>query len=451
MNSYEFSKNIRTLIAAKDYAGALGYFKANKQLIDPNEISANEYLVADMLTALRGTKAFRAGFEFLKMYTVSINNTTPLRVLNSYGWLVYFFLKQCYASLDETETATAETRILTLAQILNAQTDTYSLNLLDYLFKLIAQHQKSEKPSTQYFLLKLCESINPANLSYTCVSVQVEQKGQAKEMELASTREAWYSIYTKALLETKAYQQCIERCDEAILKIENLHYNNKVWFRRRVAQCLVGQTDYQDAIPIYLEICKQRHDWFMLKELSACYFKTNNYSNALKFGCKAATEYGTINFKVELIELLGDVLLETNCIEMALKHYLLVKTIREAEKWKVDKQLLDKLNTINNSHTVNNASKEKLKTELTKFWNENAAAKPLQQQKKVEKGTVIKLLQPKEQGVDGFIETTAGKSLYFFAAKSATIYTKLKVGAKVEFSTESAPKGDKAVGLKMLD
>lgn len=453
MNSYEFSKNIRTYIEAKDYTTALSFFKANKQTIATNEITDNEYLVADMLTALRGIKAYKAGFEFLKTYNINISNNTALRVINSYGWLLYFYLKQHIERMNEAETAFAETLILSLVQILNAQTDKYSLNLLDHIFKLIAQHQKSEKPPAQRFLIRLCESITPENLSLQCSSVQVEQKGQTKELELASTREAWYSIYTKALYETKVYAHCIELCKEAVLKIENLHYSNKIWFKRREAQCLVAQGRTEMAIALYLEICKQKHDWFLLKELSACYFKTKEYENALKYACKAASEYGPINFKVELIELLGDILIQTNCNEIALKHYLLVKTIREAEKWKVDNQLLDKIKKSNNTQNkaLVMASKEKLKNELSQFWNKKSTKKPTLQPNKVEIGIVNKLLQPKEQGIDGFIETLSGKSLYFFAAKSDPIYTKLSVGKKVQFSTTMAPKGEKAIGLKIID
>ena len=451
MNSYELSKNIHSYIGTKDYALALSYFKANKQSIAANEISANEYLVADILTALRGTKAYAAGFEFLKYYNMAIDNATALRVVNSYGWLLYFYLKQHYVSMDAAETKNTETRSLTLIQILNTQTDKYSLNLLDYIFKLIVQHQKSEKPWSSLFLIGLCEGINPVNLSLNCPSVQVEQKGQTKELELASTREAWYSIYTKVLFETKAYANCITQCNEAIMKIENLHYSNKIWFNRRSAQCLVAQGKHEMAIPIYLEIGKIKHDWFLSKELSACYFKTNDYKTALKYACKAATEFGAINFKVELIELLGDILVKTDCNEMALKHYLLVKTIREAEKWKVDKPLIDKIKATSNYQTPEYLTKEKLKAELTQFWNANSVKKPAQAQNKVENGIIKKLLHPKEQGVDGFIETPAGKSMYFFVAKSDHIYTKLTVGAKVQFSTLSAPKGDKAIRLKLIE
>jgi len=221
--------------------------------------------------------------------------------------------------------------------------------------------------------------------------------------------------------------------------------------RDNEAQCLVAQGKPEIAIAIYLEIAKQKHDWFLLKELSACYFKTNDYENALKYACKAATEYGPINFKVELIELLGDILVQTDRKEMAFKHYLLVKTIREAEKWKVDNRLLEKIKTTSNNQSITTASKEKLKNELTQFWNEKNAKKAEQQPNKIENGIIKKLLQPKQQGIDGFIETSTGKTLYFFAAKSEPIYTKLTVGKKIQFNTTTAAKGDKAIRLKIID
>ena len=64
---FDFSRHIADLKREKKYAEALSYFKENKAEISKEQISNNEYLISDIISCLRYTNHFDAGFQFLSI------------------------------------------------------------------------------------------------------------------------------------------------------------------------------------------------------------------------------------------------------------------------------------------------------------------------------------------------------------------------------------------------
>ncbi len=463
----ELSHKVHEHIVTKQYAEGLQFFKQNKSDVEPTEIANNEFLVADVLTALRGIKAFEAAYQFMSIYNLKITENSSLRILNSYGWLLYFNYKIAVGATTQSSQnelhAVAPTvnllekRIVEFLLIFKNATDTYSLNLVEYLFKLLMHTEKAKSAANWQTVEKICQIVNPQNLSTTCSNIKVEQKGQQKDMELSSAREEWYSMYSKALYENGNYTLCLEVCRNAKTAIDKMHFSNEVWFERRIVQCLIKTGNTDAAITIYLQIVARKKDWFILKELSACYVAINNYDKALHYARMAATAFGPINFKIELIELLGDILNNQNNKLLANKHYRLAKMIREAEKWQVNKNLIEKISTTT-TNEPQPQSKDKIKAELIEFWNEDAKKQDFRPKtlnndlKTAERinGKIIKLLAPKEAGIDGFVKSDSGSTAYFFVSSNAQLFEHLKIGLPVKYLLKSAPKGDKAVDITLL-
>ncbi|MDO9154272.1 MAG: hypothetical protein Q7U47_11345 [Paludibacter sp.] len=471
----ELSRAIHTMVANKQSAEALDFFKLHKNEVEAGQISRNEFLIADLLTALRGIKAFDAAWQFLNIYKITVDATTPVRILNSYGWLLYFQYKagvkitnssvntESFTEIlpvseqikaEELKTGALEVRIEKLMDILKNTNDTYSTNLAEYLFKLIMHTQKTQPSTNWKYIERVCSHTDPLKLSTSCANIQVERKGQQKDMELASAREEWYAMYSKALYEAGNYKKCTEMCQLALQQIDKMHYANEIWFERRKALCLTKTNQYKAAIEIYLQLIPRKKDWFILKELCECYFKIGENDKALQHGRKAACALGPINFKVELIELVGDILRKQNENALANKHYRLAKVIRDAEKWKIDKVLVEKITTTSILSDKKPDNKETLKAELIDFWNEGV--KPVTKQTTITKpgekitGTITKLLPTKEAGADGFVKSDKGNSTYFFIPKNDTLFNQLKVGLRVQYHLQPAPKGDKAIKMTML-
>lgn len=311
-------------------------------------------------------------------------------------------------------------------------------------------NEKSRLNTNWHFVERICSLIDPKKMNTTCDTIHVERKGQKKEMELASTREEWYVMHSKALFETGDFNRCYELCKQAISDIDKMHYDNEIWFNRRIAQCYFKTNKFEQAIDSYLRLIAKKHDWFLLKELSECYFQAGDLENALYYGCQAAYAFGPIHFKVDLIELLGDVLQKQHNNQLAYKHFMLAKMIRENEKWRVDNVLEKKI--LSNATNANEMpeNRETIKAQLISFWND----KGTKQDKKRNfetgtkmTGTITKLLMPKETGMDGFVKSDSGKTAYFFVPANLPLFNQLKVGLRIEYDIQPAPKGDKAIKI----
>jgi cold shock CspA family protein len=460
------SHDIHKMVSEKQYTDALAYFKANKTNESKTELQNHPTLASDMLSALRGTQNYDAAFEFLKIYGIQIDTTTPQRLLTSYGWLLYACLKTLNNPATDnkplkTPADFIRKEIVRLLKEIhrretntgdNNQVENYFHSLKEFLFKIIVQHDKQVAKPHYDELLSVCEAIDPMHLSTENFTVNIEQKGKTKAMELASTREEWYSVYSKALFETGKYDACKVICQTALEQTEKLHYDNKIWFERRIAQCELKTGNTEKAISLYHGIVEKKKDWFLLKELSECYFKEENLVMALDFACKAASTFGPINYKVELLELLGDILYKMQNKTFALYHYQLIKIIREAEKWKVDNELLKKIERLKPTQPIEEAlTKEQLKAKLTTFWNGAKQNHDItNQNNECEKGKIIKLLPEKPFGKEGFIKTEKGENVYFSVSKDDKHLNRYKVNKKVLFEIKTTSKGKKASKIQFL-
>jgi len=471
MKIEELSRTIHAYIGVKKYEDALHFFKQNKTAIDVLEIAKNQYLVADMLTALRGIKAYNAGLQFITIYGIDLNSSTSVRVLTSYGWLLYFIIKQ---QLNEPPSESrnryiiqTNSRILALLELFKTKKDNvttseivYCNNLTGYFVQQYFHFLKNITTPDWEQIMELCVLTDPELLSDECNHVSVEHNGKSKDTELASTRELWYAWYSKALFEREHYQTCIEICQTALQKITKLHYSNKIWFLRRIAQCYVQLAHPEKAILLYEKIIIQKPEWFLYKELSQCYEQVNKPQRALEIARQAASSQGPINFKVELIEYIGDLVYKQKEVELAWKHYCLAKLIREAEKWHTDRELLYKIKNSITESVKKEYTKDELKKELTLYWNTNSEVKGHPPVKKLYKsnnpvisknqtGTIVKLLNPKSTGTDGFLKSHE-QSVYFFVPMNNADYSKLKVGQKMAFDIMQTEKGAKAINIRFV-
>lgn len=455
MTVTELSQNIHKYIVDKNYDVALSYFKQNKTGLNLSEISNNDYLISDMLSALRMTKSFEAAFRFIEIYDVHIDINTSFRVLNSYGWLIYNIFKKIQAeekNIENSFLSNWNLKNITLIYLktLNKIGNSDFNKMVDYLFRVIINYEKSKLNQDWHFISSLCELVNPNLLSDECYNVAFENKGKTKEVELASTQEEWYVVYSKSLWETSRYKKCISVCNNACNILKSLHYDNLVWFKRRIAQCYMKTNNIDEAILIYEEILLKKTEWFILKEVSECYFKKGEMDKALSIGRKAASSFGPINFKVELLELIGDILVKQDNLKLAWLHFRLVQKIREAENWKENNVLTYKLkNLAPYPDSFESLSKDQLKQKLIPFWNDKNDNKDLRNTKKL-KGTIFKLLQPKTTGTDGFLKSDTGKIFYFFLPSSHPSYNNLKNDVTLEFEPLETAKGDKAIKIKFF-
>ena len=175
---FDFSQTISKLNKEKKFSETLSYFKNNKTQFTTEQIGLNKYIVYEMISALIEKNYYDVIFTFIERHNVVLEPKN-----------------------------------------------------FSYLLKKF-----KDKPSVNWIIVnRFCDLVPVDSLDTECRTIEVEQKGKKKPMELASSKEDWYAVKTKALFETKNYQECFELSKKALESFEKFHYSNEVWFARRIA------------------------------------------------------------------------------------------------------------------------------------------------------------------------------------------------------------------------
>jgi len=470
---FEFSQRIATLKKEKKFSQALTYFRESKGCFTKEQIANNEYIVSDMISCLRYSNNLDAGFQFVSIYGIAIDEQQKERVLSSYGWLLWSKYKgenensEHSASENDFFDEEDEERVVedfdfdksellekveTLIPILNSFNSDFTKTLSSNLFTIVLKSEKKKAAPNWKLVNEFCNKIEREKLSIECSIIQVERKGQLKDMELASDLENWYAYKTKALTKLGEWQECFELSKEALEKLENFHYSNDVWFSRRVALAKRNLGNTEETIQELQTILKKKREWFIQKELAELYFEKGNIESALKQATDAINNFGPLEFKVDLLYLLGKLLRQQEKIELSFRHFSLSKLIRQAEEWKVPQKLLDELQMFSFPE-VPQADFKKLKNELQKYWEsfKISQSRKLDNSNKSKdynhKGEIVRILHDNERGKVGFLKSN-GKEHYFSVNSNYQSISKIAVGTKVSFVV-LPPKDDKKEKIKI--
>ncbi|HOJ08196.1 MAG TPA: hypothetical protein PKX68_11640, partial [Ignavibacteriaceae bacterium] len=247
---------------------------------------------------------------------------------------------------------------------------------------------------------------------------------------------------TKALTKLGEWQECFDLSKEALEKIENFHYSNDIWFSRRVALSKRNLGNTEDTIQELQTILKKKREWFIQKELAELYFEKGNIESALKQATDAINNFGPLEFKIDLLYLLGKILRQQDKLELSFQHFSLSKLIRQAEEWKLPQKLFDELRTFTFSE-IPQTDFKKLKNELQKYWDSFKASqtKTFDKSKTAtsnsNEGEIVRILHDNERGKVGFLKSN-GKEHYFSVNPNFHSISKIAVGTKVVFEIKPA-------------
>lgn len=452
MTIFDFSFKITTLKNEKKYAEALQYFKENKGGFVENDISQNAYIVSNIISCLRYTKNYDAGFKFIDRYGIQMNNETQERVLNAYGWLLWEKYKltnsnndvslddSCFLGDDDRNSSDSihyeKNKLLHqigfLLKILFEQKSVFANTLISNLFMIVLKSEKAKIKPNWRLVSDFLDQINPEYLSKECQKIEVARKGKQQEMELASDYEYWYAYKTKALSKLSKWQECCDFSKEALHKLDRFHYSNDVWFTRRIALSKINLGDMEAAIYDLEAILNKKKEWFIQKELAELYFEKGSLDHAFELVMASLNNFGPLEFKVDLLFLTGRILLSKDERELAFKHFILSRLVREQNEWKVPQKLVDELNKLT-AYTVALVEAEPLEKELKKYWksHEVCSAGIFQKKSQVLKGEVVKILNDNERGKDGFVKCN-GDDYYFSLPINNNLFSGVSIGTKVE-------------------
>jgi predicted RNA-binding protein len=178
------------------------------------------------------------------------------------------------------------------------------------VFQLADAH--SENPFNAKKINNLLDVLNPELLASKPRKLQTADRG---EIELASDKEKYYSLKTKALLKLGEYAKCLELCAMALDSLEKFHYNNDLWFKMRQGIChdKLGESEIGEKILNELLSTKAGSDkWFLYRDIAEIYFEQTNYEKAWIFAVNSAYYGNEPQFMINLYLLQTRILYKLN-------------------------------------------------------------------------------------------------------------------------------------------
>lgn len=384
---FDFSQALSKLNKERRFGDTLKFFKDGKNEFTPEQIGLNKYIVFEMISALIETNHYDVIFTFIEQYNVVLDPSN-----------------------------------------------------FSYLLKKF-----KDKPSVNWIVVnKFCDLVSVDSLNTECRTIEVERKGVKKPMELASNKEDWYAVKTKALFETQQYQDCFNLSKKALESFDKFHYSNEIWFARRIALSKKNLGNSAEALNELLLILRRKKEWFIQNEVAQIYKENGENDKAFNFAISAINNFGDLEYKVGLIVLIAHLLELRDDKELSFKHYSLSKLLRINEGWNVPNAVTSALSNF----SFEQISIEKLPDltkDLKKYWNSFKIQESdlKQDPSKFQSGKINRILNNDEKGIDGFISYDVNKSIYFRLNSESEIKNLLKIGMELEFKIIPAKDGKK--------
>ena len=442
-NYYEFSQEINRLKKVNNFSAVLDLFVAHKDNFS-KQIANDNYMINNIIASLRKVNNSLYVHNFLNEFNIIINENTNEMVLNAYGWSIYDICK-----VEVSNENYNREKILDLIKyplyLLSLKQSGYSYSIISNIFRLVLKVEKHKINKNWNFMNAFCNLFNPDIFSLECGTMEI----RGKLTEFASDKENWYATKSKALFELNMFQECYEVSKLAITNIDNFHYNNDLWFARRIALSKKELGNIDEAIEELEQIYKRKKEWFIKKELAELYFELNELEKSFYYAIDAICKNGfsKLEFKIGLILLLANIFKAYNKVEFANKHFLLLKIIREKNGWKIPQELQNELNQIN----MENINLATLENELIKYWKSfEPKINSSQKTKELLQGSIKKILNDNEKGKNGFL-TSNEQDYYFLIPKHIKFIDKIELDTKVEFEVVKLSDGkERAKIFKVL-
>ena len=390
LSDYEIIRqNADAFMAEKKYAEALPLYRS---LWEGFREKCNEWDGWRYAFCLKQLKDYKAALDICRQAFKLNRDFEPVKGL--YAWCIYY-TEIVSQEKDETRFFRAAEAITNLVR----QDDKYSaytitvFKVLDYLNGKIAY------PADK--ILEWTGKLNPQILDDN-VFVFTDKEG--KERELASKKEQYYMLRSRALLEKGVFDECIRLCEEGLKIFDKLHHDNNVWFRWRIGLCYEGLGEFEKSLNLQLDLLKMKKEWFIQKEIAEQYYRLGDYNKSLQYALDSALNFGDTNKKINTFIVLSKSLNQLGKSEEARLHENFIVSLRNGEQ---------------NKNAEN---------ELRKIWNTlKFDAQPQYTGK-------IKSILP--NGKAGFVETEKGKSYYFSIRDFNGKKEKLQVNQPVTFYLE---------------
>ena len=229
--------------------------------------------------------------------------------------------------------------------------------VIEYIFRTSSSYPAND-------IIFWVDKLDPDSLSKEPFSFVGKDQ---KHREIQSDQEKWFAIKTKALEKNRAYEECIELCEKALNNIPKFHYNNNIWFKRRIALSKAHLGNKRQAAEELEVLLQDKKEWFIQHELARIYDDLGEIEKALTYAIEAALNFGKDENKWELFVLMARILKRQGKLEKARNHLAFAVKLREEHGWKIPDSL-GKMVTEFNIDSHGTIDKKALFKELKMFW-----------------------------------------------------------------------------------
>lgn len=402
--------NAETLRRDKQYAPALEVFE---ELLNLYPDQAGEYERWGMAFCLRHLNRQREALDMCREIYRANPAFGPNR--NLYGWCVYDLeikpVREAEPADPKTFFKAGEAITQLTAQEAYSPYERTVFEVLRYL------KDRQTYPADE--ILAWADKLDAEKLS----SEERRYTGRDNvERVEASPLEQWYGHRTRALEALRHWEELIVVCNEALDRLTQFHYNDEIWFRRRVATAKAELGDVDAAIGDLKALVRLKPDWFIQYDLARLLMKKGEREAALEYAVDAALGPGELAHKWELFALLGDLMGARGDDASAASHYRLASAIRAEQGWREDADLAKHLRDL--PPAPERAAAQQAR-DLEGTWR---ALKFADQQRLTGE---IERTDPGKRS--GFIRADDGQRIFFRYRSFVSPRERLMIGTKVSF------------------
>lgn len=367
---------------------------------DDPQVILNNWDIWGYVHSLRKTGQTDKSIELSEKHLIEYPDFSNLK--NNLVWAYFDKSIRKFDSNKVSDTEHALERILVLQGQMEVNDEkTIPCPFCVGVFKVLKAYKKPNfnASKVRYWLDKL----DPEKLSK---KEQTTVSEDSKERKLASDYENYYSYLATLLYKEKKYQESIEVSEFALANIQILHYDNNIWFKRRIALCHIELGDLSKGEEILKSLDSGKGEkWFIENDISLIYFEQNDFEKALEYALKAAKNFGDDLMKINLYVHLARIFFKLQKIDEAKVHAELVIAIKQANDSRIDLEL-QKLITYFKLDISQRIDLRVKKKEAEKIWDNHL----FEGQEKL-KGTINKILP---NGKSGFIKQDNSRDAYYF-------------------------------------
>ena len=317
LSDYEIIRqNANALTADKNYADALPLFRS---LWEGFQEKCNEWDGWRYAFCLKQLKDYKAALDICRQTYKLNHDFEPVKGL--YAWCIYY--------TEITPNVEDESRFFRAAEAITGLAkpdDKYSAFQIT-VFKVL-EHLTNKYPYPADKILEWTGKLNPQLLDDSVFSF-TDKEG--KEREIASKKEQYYMLRSRALLEKGEFNECIRICEEGLKTFDKLHYDNEVWFRWRIGLGYEGLGEFEKSLNLQLELLKMKKEWFIQKEIAEQYYNLGEYEKSLQYGLDSALNSGDTNKKINTYLVLAKSLNQLGKKEEARLHENFIASLKNGE------------------------------------------------------------------------------------------------------------------------